>query len=80
MCDLGDKMDVLWSFIKNHLKKKILIFMSSCKQVRLKLIYCESNILSLTTSLVEKQASRRRQTCTVVNVPYANVGPIPTGC
>ncbi|KAI0242587.1 putative ATP-dependent RNA helicase DDX10 [Lamellibrachia satsuma] len=32
--ELGDKMDLLWSFIKNHLKKKILIFISSCKQVR----------------------------------------------
>ena len=33
VCELGDKMDLLWSFIKNHLKKKMLIFSSSCKQV-----------------------------------------------
>ena len=32
--DLHKKMDVLWSFVKSHLKSKVVIFMSSCKQVR----------------------------------------------
>ncbi|GFR52266.1 hypothetical protein Agub_g14801, partial [Astrephomene gubernaculifera] len=32
--DLGSKMDVLWSFIKTHLKAKTIIFLSTCKQVR----------------------------------------------
>lgn len=32
--DLDKKLDVLWSFIKSHLQAKILVFMSSCKQVR----------------------------------------------
>ncbi|KAJ2933321.1 hypothetical protein H1R20_g3746, partial [Candolleomyces eurysporus] len=32
--DLDKKLDVLWSFIKTHLQSKILVFMSSCKQVR----------------------------------------------
>eukprot|EP01135_Chromosphaera_perkinsii_P000419 Nk52_evm66s78 gene=Nk52_evmTU66s78 len=32
--DLDKKIDVLWSFVKNHLKTKTLVFLSSCKQVR----------------------------------------------
>lgn len=32
--ELDKKLDVLWSFIKTHLQSKILVFMSSCKQVR----------------------------------------------
>ncbi|KAH7861590.1 hypothetical protein Vadar_028088 [Vaccinium darrowii] len=31
---LDKKMDMLWSFIKSHLNSKILVFLSSCKQVR----------------------------------------------
>ncbi|XP_060072836.1 probable ATP-dependent RNA helicase DDX10 [Ylistrum balloti] len=34
VCELHDKLNLLWSFIKNHLKSKTLVFMSSCKQVR----------------------------------------------
>lgn len=33
-CELKDKISILWSFIKNHLKQKIIIFFSSCKQVK----------------------------------------------
>lgn len=29
-----DKLTMLWSFIKNHLKQKSIVFMSSCKQVK----------------------------------------------
>lgn len=29
----GAKLDVLWSFLRTHLKAKILVFLSSCKQV-----------------------------------------------
>jgi ATP-dependent RNA helicase DDX10/DBP4 len=36
VCDLHEKLDMLWSFIRNHLKQKILVFMASCKQVK----YC----------------------------------------
>ncbi|CED83268.1 dead-domain-containing protein [Phaffia rhodozyma] len=32
--DLDKKLDVLFSFIKTHLKSKVIVFMSSCKQVR----------------------------------------------
>ena len=31
---LFDKLNVVWSFIKSHLKQKTIIFFSSCKQVR----------------------------------------------
>ena len=34
VCELHQKMDILWSFIKNHIKSKVLVFMSACKQVR----------------------------------------------
>lgn len=30
---LDQKLDMLWSFIKAHLNSKILVFLSSCKQV-----------------------------------------------
>lgn len=31
--NLEDKITMLWSFIKNHLKQKVLVFFSTCKQV-----------------------------------------------
>eukprot|EP00127_Corallochytrium_limacisporum_P004020 Clim_evm69s156 gene=Clim_evmTU69s156 len=34
VCDAPIKMNVLFSFLRTHTKAKILIFMSSCKQVR----------------------------------------------
>ncbi|EGN95755.1 hypothetical protein SERLA73DRAFT_186962 [Serpula lacrymans var. lacrymans S7.3] len=34
VCELDKKLDILWSFIKSHLKAKILVFISSGKQVR----------------------------------------------
>ncbi|TPX59385.1 hypothetical protein PhCBS80983_g02540 [Powellomyces hirtus] len=34
VCNLPQKLDILYSFIKTHLKSKIIIFVSSCKQVR----------------------------------------------
>ena len=33
-CELQTKLDVLYSFIKTHLKHKIIIFVSTCRQVR----------------------------------------------
>ncbi|KAJ3395156.1 ATP-dependent RNA helicase dbp4 [Entophlyctis sp. JEL0112] len=32
--ELNQKLDMLFSFLKTHLKQKILVFVSSCKQVR----------------------------------------------
>lgn len=34
ICTLDQKLSVLWSFIKAHLQSKIIVFASSCKQVR----------------------------------------------
>ncbi|XP_072760628.1 probable ATP-dependent RNA helicase DDX10 [Anoplolepis gracilipes] len=34
VCSLEDKIAMLWSFIRNHLKQKIIVFFSSCKQVK----------------------------------------------
>lgn len=34
VCELPSKLDVLFSFIKTHLKQKILVFLASGKQVR----------------------------------------------
>ena len=36
VCELHEKLDVLFSFIKSHLRSKSIVFMSSCKQVK----YC----------------------------------------
>ena len=33
-CKLPDKLSVLYSFIRSHLSSKIIVFMSSCKQVK----------------------------------------------
>lgn len=33
-CPLEEKLDRLYSFIKGHLKKKMIVFFSSCKEVR----------------------------------------------
>ncbi|KZP30818.1 ATP-dependent RNA helicase dbp-4, partial [Athelia psychrophila] len=34
ICPLDQKLSVLWSFLKTHLTSKLLVFLSSCKQVR----------------------------------------------
>lgn len=33
-CKLNEKLNILYSFVKTHLKTKIIVFVSSCKQVR----------------------------------------------
>lgn len=48
VCDLHEKVNMLWSFIRNHLKQKILVFMASCKQVSsLNVAHSVVNILML---------------------------------
>lgn len=32
--ELEDKLTMLWSFIKNHMKQKTIVFMATCKQVK----------------------------------------------
>lgn len=34
LCSLPDKLSVLFSFIRSHVTNKIIVFMSSCKQVK----------------------------------------------
>lgn len=34
LCSLQDKLSVLFSFIRSHVTSKIIVFMSSCKQVK----------------------------------------------
>ncbi|KAI4492681.1 hypothetical protein M0804_002472 [Polistes exclamans] len=34
VCNLEEKIAMLWSFLKSHLKQKIIVFFSSCKQVK----------------------------------------------
>lgn len=34
VCELPEKLNFLYSFIRNHIKSKILVFVSSCKQVK----------------------------------------------
>ena len=34
VCKLEEKITLLWSFVRNHLKQKIIVFFSTCKQVR----------------------------------------------
>lgn len=56
VCPLESKLDMLWSFIKHHKKSKILVFLSSCKQVRfVHLLFCRmrpgTSVLALYGSL-----------------------------
>ncbi|XP_068633836.1 probable ATP-dependent RNA helicase DDX10 [Battus philenor] len=34
VCEIDEKIGILWSFIRNHLKQKVLVFMATCKQVK----------------------------------------------
>lgn len=34
VCEIDEKLGTLWSFIRNHLKQKVLVFMATCKQVK----------------------------------------------
>lgn len=34
VCKLSEKLDILFSFIKAHLQSKMIVFFSTCSQVR----------------------------------------------
>ena len=34
VCELSEKLNILWSFLKSHKRKKVLVFLQSCKQVK----------------------------------------------
>jgi len=40
VCNLQDKLDLLFSFIRTHLKTKIIVFFSSCKEVSASWCFC----------------------------------------
>ncbi|KAK6464152.1 ATP-dependent RNA helicase DBP4 [Scheffersomyces coipomensis] len=71
---LDEKLDVLWSFIKSHLKSKILVFFSSSKQVQY--AYESFRTLQPGISLLKlygrhKQTSRLETTVKFSNAQYA---------
>ena len=52
LCELQDKINLLWSFIKTHKRQKLLVFMQSCKQVKyihelFKRLKCNTTLLAL---------------------------------
>lgn len=71
---LDEKLDVLWSFIKSHLKSKILVFFSSSKQVQF--AYETFRTLQPGISLLKlygrhKQTSRLETTTKFSHAQYA---------
>lgn len=71
---LDEKLDVLWSFIKSHLKSKILVFFSSSKQVQY--TYESFRTLQPGISLLKlygrhKQSSRLETTTKFSQAQYA---------
>lgn len=71
---LDEKLDVLWSFIKSHLKSKILVFFSSSKQVQY--AYESFRTLQPGISLLKlfgrhKQTSRLETTTKFSHAQYA---------
>lgn len=71
---LDEKLDVLWSFIKSHLKSKILVFFSSSKQVQF--AYESFRTLQPGISLLKlygrhKQTSRLETTTKFSHAQYA---------
>lgn len=61
VCPLEKKIDMLYSFVRTHLKCKILVFVSSCKQVRfLYEAFCKLQPGIPVTCLLGKQSQIRR--------------------
>jgi ATP-dependent RNA helicase DDX10/DBP4 len=55
---LEHKLDLLFSFIKSHLRSKTLVFLSSCKQVRF--VYEAFKLLHSGVQLMEIQGSQKQ--------------------
>ena len=49
ICPLNFKLNILYSFIKSHLTNKVVVFCSSCKQVR-RLVVSRSQPTPLSSS------------------------------
>ncbi|KAJ1679307.1 ATP-dependent RNA helicase dbp4, partial [Spiromyces aspiralis] len=58
VCELSEKLDILYSFIKSHLKCRVLVFMSSCKQVRF--VYETFSRLQLGVSLLHLHGKQKQ--------------------
>lgn len=39
VCELQQKVNMLYSFLRSHLKKKTIVFFASCKEVGLSLLF-----------------------------------------
>lgn len=55
-CPLADKLNLLWFFIKTHLKKRTIVFLATCKQVRAKPQRTADPVITR-----DRRALRRRQ-------------------
>ncbi|KAI3640984.1 hypothetical protein MIR68_001862 [Amoeboaphelidium protococcarum] len=63
VCELYEKIDILYSFIKTHLQSKVIVFMSSCKQVRFVYeVLCKMQPGIVLMSLHGKQKQLKRNT------------------
>ena len=61
-CELYEKLDILFSFIKSHLKAKVLVFLSSCKQIRFVYeTFCKLQPGTVLMCLHGKQKQAKRQ-------------------
>eukprot|EP01096_Ripella_sp_DP13-Kostka_P013652 TRINITY_DN5966_c0_g1_i1.p1 TRINITY_DN5966_c0_g1~~TRINITY_DN5966_c0_g1_i1.p1 ORF type:complete len:604 (-),score=277.91 TRINITY_DN5966_c0_g1_i1:128-1939(-) len=66
--DLPDKFKVLWSFMRSHLKSKIIIFFQSCKQVRF--MYETFSLLRVGTPLLEIHGKMKQMKRMAVYVSF----------
>ncbi|ODV61837.1 RNA-dependent ATPase HCA4 [Ascoidea rubescens DSM 1968] len=74
IAELQDKLNILWSFIKSHLKSKIIVFFSTSKQVHF--VYESFRKLQPGISLLklhgrQKQTSRTETTFKFSNAQYS---------
>jgi ATP-dependent RNA helicase DDX10/DBP4 len=61
VCQLYEKLDILYSFVKSHLHSKCLVFLSSCKQVRFVYeSFCKLQPGTVVMCLHGKQKQQRR--------------------
>ena len=61
---IDEKMDTLFSFLKSHAKQKILIFVSSIKQVRFTFLAFKA--LKLSTNLFELHGKQHQNKRTAI--------------
>ena len=85
VCPLESKLDLLWSFLKHHRRSKILVFMSSCKQVRfVNMLFCRMkpgiSVLALHGALHQLKRMavyedfRKKQSCVLLATDIAARG------